>query len=113
MSEHLLTEEEICTVMNRREGWTFSFVTKNANGQLNLAVFTYTPAEGELHGRYPVPSYCCEITQKGDFAFTYAPGWTIAILKTPYCGPFTNDDHFEKIQMAFEREAAILNRFRK
>lgn len=113
MSLLLMTEKEIRSIMNQKEGWSFAFETRNESGQLQLAVYTYMPSEDELHGRYPVPSYCCEITPKGDFAFSYAPGWTIAVLKTPYCGPVTNEEHFEKIQMSFEREAAILNRFKK
>jgi len=97
--------------MNER-GYTESFEHRNSQDETVSISFLYMPDEESNDKRFPVPSYSVTVWVKdGDFQFTYAMANSIDVLQSPKCSPVMNDEHFYRLAIRFEREAAVLAKY--
>jgi len=104
-------KKEIISKMEER-GYTVSFESRNSQDETDSISFLYFPTEKEKKERFPIPSYSVTVWVKnGNFQFTYAINNSIDVLQSPKCSPVMDDEHFYRLAMHFEREAAVLAKY--
>ncbi|MGN0485528.1 MAG: hypothetical protein ACI4HI_18470 [Lachnospiraceae bacterium] len=105
-----MTKKEMVALLEERGNWSMLHLSNGPNGIVS-ATFLYEPTEEEKQKRFPIPGYCCEIFSDESFRFTYAHFKSGNVLSSPKCSPVTNKEHFERIQMQFEQNAAALAKY--
>lgn len=109
-----LNKTDVQKIMEeKKENWTLSSEYRDAEGNTSCWIFFRIPSEEDKKLRFPIPAYSCEIRPNGEFRFVYAPINSIVQMMTPFCSPITNLDHFLRIQALFERDASIINKYKK
>lgn len=103
--------EKIIEKMKER-GYSFAFEIRDGNNNTLSVVFSYLN-DNNSKERFPIPTYNVTVYPRSEeFEMSYHSDNSLNILCTPKCGSFFNDEHFDRIAIKFEHDAAILNKYK-
>lgn len=105
----MLNREEVIQKMSER-GFSTTATTRQ-NDKITSIHFISEPT-GNL--RTYTPSFGCIVhLEKEEFELMYSVPCSINILKTPSCGAFMNDEHFDRLYIKFANQVRILHKYFK
>lgn len=101
------TRQQILDIMRDRE---FDFnMESQCGGKTQSLYFMSKPVYHRRHkDRIIIPAFCCEVTVKGEFRFSYAVPKSINKLESGLCSPFMKEGHFFNICIKFQSAVQAL-----
>jgi len=106
-------DDNVAKIVNKMRERGYSKLCESLTGdELVSITFVYVTTETQKQSRFPVPPYSVTVwVEDEEFQFCYGLSSSINKLISPKCGSFMNDEHFDRLAMKFEREAAVLYKY--